>query len=293
MTLDECEQLFFRIRGTSSEKDVQVLLTQLFVFYKTLETVVGRHDPMWRARLAQPQPYGSAMEMSFPPASITRNGRLNDAGAPHLYLATQDRTAILEVGASSGDYVQLAGYLPTPRTSLRLASVGELFQIIKTGASRFLLSDYARKFRELVCDYMARLSNFERERMLFIDAFLASILEDSEASKTDYVKSRAIASLALRDARTEGVIYPSKCDATGVNLIVRPSAAERKLQQVACLHAKISIVREFGLIEIAEVRIAKGVDKRGAYDWSTSPVLAGPYYLGARNFEIDDLLYWH
>lgn len=266
VTLDECERLVEKIRARSTSDEFASHLEELLLHYKIFEIILGP-SVLWRARKAQAEPYSRASDLHYPPAHLVGIGRLNEERSPKLYLATQPRTAILEARVQEHEHVQLTGYHLRRQHSLRAACVGTMYRLQKEGRTGFLDGAADSETRTIVDRHLLRRGPNYREVQLFIDAFLATILEDPNASMEDYRRCRALARAMLSDPRTEGVLYPSKADDTGVCVALNPGSADASLEMIACVHARVVRVREFGFIEVENLRVARGISKSGGIKW--------------------------
>ncbi len=267
MTLDDCDRAIARIRSASLPAEVCHALEPIFEYYETMNIELGRDSVFWRARLAGANPYGSLKEMSYPPAEYAKPGRLNDQNAPCLYAATREETALLEVGAAQDNFVQLVGFKVKPTAGRRVALVGELLHVHKTGYLRLTGADPKRTFNR----YLNEQGLDRGRRLLYIDAFLAHLLADTEAENQDYVKSRALASMVYRNRDIEGIMFPSVPAPLGMNLALQPVSTDTNLDPVCCLHGKITRVRRFGFIEFQVFQEAERIDSAGRFVW-TKPI---------------------
>lgn len=266
MTLDECDKAFARIRSTTLPAEVCHALEPIFDYYEVMNIELGRDSVFWRARLAEANPFGSLNEMTYPPAPYAKLGRLNDDKSPCLYAATREETALLEIGAAQDTYVQLIGFKVKPNAAIRVALIGELLHVYKTGYPRLTGTDPGRTFHRYLND-----KGWERgRRLLYLDAFLAELLGDPEAKNQDYARTRALASMVYRRKEIEGIVFPSVPAPLGMNLALKPDSTDKNLQPVCCLHARITRTRQFGFIEFQVIHQAERMDFEGEFTWTKS-----------------------
>ena len=190
MTLDECDRSFERVRAASTPAEACYALTPLFDAYSVISIELTRGTVFWRARIAQDQPWISIKEMGYPKKELVRRGRLNDERSPCFYAATRENTALAEIDAKAGDFVQIAGFRVKLETPIRIAVIGELHHIQKTGYLRLTGIDPELSLNR----YINSLGKEHGESLLYIDAFLAHLLADVDAGQNDYMLSRAVAS---------------------------------------------------------------------------------------------------
>ena len=263
MTLDECDRLFATVQKASSPAEACHALAPLFEHYAVISIELTRGNIFWRARVAAERPWPAVSEMAYPPAPIARPGRLNDEHSPCLYAATRVNTALTEISVQAGDFVQIAGFRVKLETPLRIAVVGELYHVHKMGYLRLVGTDPGRSMSR----YLNQLG-FERgERVLYIDAFLASLLADADLKQTDYILSRAVASMIYRNAEIDGIMFPSVRDVHGMNLALKPSPFDSKVHPVCCLHARVQKLRSFGFVDYEVTSEAERVSTDGILHW--------------------------
>jgi RES domain len=264
MTLDECDRLFRSVRSASTLAEACYALTPVVDAYKLLEVSAARQSVFWRARVCGDTPWPTIASMWYPPAELAPVGRLNDERSPMFYAATHEDTALAEIpGVTEGAYVQVAAFKNRPGEELRLTSVGEFAHVYKAGYMRMVGDDPGNAINHLI-----RENSVPRAReLLYIDAFLASILSDPKANDSQYRLTRALASMVLKDAETEGILYPSVRDTIGTNIALRPSAVHQKLIAVLCFHARVRKVRSFGFVDLEFLREAAGMTDSGSLNW--------------------------
>lgn len=257
MTLDQCEVLFRAISNAQSLPEACLHLTRLFEYYKLVTIEIGRgNNTYWRARVAGPEPWPTIADMGYPPQHVAKCNRLNDAGSPCFYGATREVTALCEIAVDAGQYVQLAGFRVFDETPIRIAVIGELFHVYKTGYLRLVGTDPDGAINRAINSY----DRPHAESLLFIDAFLASLLADASARDKDYMLSRAIAAMIYRDEKVDGIMFPSVRDNLGMNIALRAGSFDEKLHAVCCFHARIKRIRPFGFIGYEVLREVERLD---------------------------------
>ena len=265
MTLDDCETHFTAIRLSRDALEVRSRLRVLLDAYPVVSFELGRGSVFWRARKVGVKPHDNAADVGYPPIAATPQGRLNDLGAPSLYAATRRTTALREIGVAAGDHVQVMGFRVKPDRTLRLGAIGELFHVYKTGYIRSLGKDPENA--------LSRILNGEGldegTRLIYIDAFLASLLADPNAPDKDYLASRALAALAYEDSGADGLFYPSVQDDHGMNVAIKPGQYDIATHVVCCQFIKVDRVREFGIVDFQVLQEAANVDDYGNFEWRT------------------------
>ena len=137
MTLDDCDELFAKFLELQSHSVRISILTELLSACHVLNVTLGRGSTFfWRGRKCTPEGYELQSDLWHPPAHITKPGRLNKAGAPVLYLSTNEETALAEVRAENGDYVHLIAYKLYPGKTLTINCIGEVEHLTRMGYLR-------------------------------------------------------------------------------------------------------------------------------------------------------------
>jgi RES domain-containing protein len=259
-----CDQLFARVRAESSLSAVRRALQPLFDQYDVISIELNRGSLFWRARYTEQEPWPTVAHVSYPPPEHARPGRLNDENTPCLYAATREETALHEIGAKEGDLVQLVGFRAKLETPVRIAVIGELLHIHKTGYLRLTGSDPGGSLSQ----FLNGQGIESGRRLLYIDAFLSSLLPDTEAKNSDYIRSRAVASIIYLNPNIDGIIFPSVRDPLGMNIALQPKPVDSKIHVACCLHVRVNRIREFGFIEYEVIREAVRLSPESAFEWA-------------------------
>jgi RES domain-containing protein len=201
--------------------------------------------------------------MRYPPSHAVKVGRLNDHGSRCFYAATTENTALAEIGLHEGDFVQIAGFRVKPGAGIRVAVVGELFHVHKTGYLRIVGTDPGGSMAR----YLNGLGIDQGKLVLYIDAFLSTQLEEVNAAERAYTLSRAIAAMIYRNAAIDGILFPSARDKHGMNLALRPNSFDEMVDQVRCVHVRITKLRLFGFVDFEVLQEATDVSPDGNLVW--------------------------
>lgn len=263
MSLSQYDALFTNVRQAKSVQDACYALSPLFDQYKVISLGLTRGSIFWRARPCGSSPWATVAEMGPPPANKTVIGRLNDDSRPVLYAAVKEDTALAEVYAAPGQLFQLIGYRVLLDEEIVLAVIGEMMHVYKLGYMRFTGSDPDSTLAGLI----NQLGTVHGKQLLYIDAFLHQILADPKARDNQYILSRAVAAMILRDAKIDGIAYPSAQDPLGYNITLKPQIAEKKIHPSSCFQCRINEVREFGFVEYSVLQEAERLDEAGHFIW--------------------------
>lgn len=146
----------------------------------------------------------AASEMGAPPPERARAGRANPAGIPHLYVASDQATAVAEVRAEPGDWVTVATVTITP----------EAMNVLDLTRDVRILDPFAHKdlHEALMLRELLQLFAYELGRPI-----------RASDSEFDYVATQFIAEY-FRDKGLGGIIFPSSL-ANGTNAVFFDPAA--------------------------------------------------------------------
>ncbi len=185
---------------------------------KSVDAVIGRLLDPWSDLL------GSALEsrdwhrariqesrgkiipsshMGAPPPGRARAGRANPAGIPHLYVASDQATAVAEVRAEPGDWVTVAKVTVSPK-SMQVLDLTRDVRIVDPFAHKDL-------HEALVLRALLQLFSYELGRPI-----------RASDSEFDYVATQFIAEY-FRDKGLGGVLFRSSL-ASGINAVFFDSA---------------------------------------------------------------------
>ncbi|MDQ7729820.1 RES family NAD+ phosphorylase [Halomonas sp. SpR8] len=284
MILDDCEEIFHQALSSESETAFRNAIDPLFKEYEILSLEFGRGSMFWRARLIESEMYPNISDLDYPPPELTRQGRLNDPGAPCFYISARKETALAEVGATEGQLVQLAGFRIKNESPIRLAVIGEYSNVQKSGYMHFAGRDPEMAISKIL-NAMPRQQSLKK---LYIDKFFASILSNPDASANGYMFSRALARAIYSRVGAGGIVFPSVKDRGGFNLAVQAEPSDKSFQNVSCLVVRMGKPRRFGLIEFTIVKSAERLDEDWNFIWleGGDPEAIGMYNMSKEEFEM-------
>lgn len=260
-----CDELFAAIRAETAEHAIRSLLVELLVDYKFLSMQLGRGSVFWRGRPIESKPFDDAYELSYPPKEVARVGRLNDRGSPILYASTREETVLHELEANAGDLVQFLGFRVKEDKSIRLAAIGEMFHVYRTG----YLKTLGRDPDNAISQILNSLGHERGRRIVYIDAFLANLLAGPAAKADGYIHTRVIGQIALERSHADGLFYPSVREGLGMNLAILPEVFDDAVFPVRAHVMRVGQHREFGVIEYDVLQEAANMDDAGRLAWRT------------------------
>ena len=281
MSLDYCDTVFSKALAAEGESEFFHHIQALAPFYKILSVEVGRGKVYWRARKIADKPFNKVDDVIYPPAKNTNQGRLNDKYEPCLYVSKNMETALLEIDAEEGSLIQLAGFRVKLGHGIRLALIGEIANVQKTGYIRFSGSNPAGTVSKIINDMPLK----DALRAIYIDKFYSQVLADLNARNENYFRSRALGKFIHSQIPAEGIAFPSIKDQGGYNLAINPSIYDENMHNVSCLIVKIIRKRSYGILEYEIIKSAKKINSDNQFCWNSSQV---PYNMGLYNMTKDE-----
>lgn len=233
--------------------------------YEAINYSLSYDFPLWRARKCiDSTGFANTGELYYPPPSITKAGRVNEAGAPVLYLSFSKFTTLYEIGARQGDYVHLAGYSMNKDRPLRTLIIGEINNVHKRGQG--LLPG---RLSEEINKILNGLSFETGYSFVFMDAFLAGVLSDRNAGTNNYLHSRTLCKALLEKYEgIDAIHYPSVALEGSMNLAIIPKAADKALRVMGTSVMVIEKEYDYGLFRFRLIRYSKSPLANGVIVWT-------------------------
>ncbi|NMG74104.1 RES family NAD+ phosphorylase [Aromatoleum diolicum] len=262
MNFDRCDVIIDQALSSKSEAEFCHYIAPLFNTYEILSVGLGRGNIFWRARAVESDVWENVFDLDYPPAEKARRGRLNDVGVPCFYVAKDIQTALLEVEATEGQLIQIAGFRVLADEILRLIVVGEYANVQKNGYMHFSGTDPGRTIQKLL-----NQQDKNALPLLYIDKFLANVIGDPAARESNYAFSIALGAFLHSKVDADGIAYPSIRDPGGFNLAVPPLPSDRVFHNVACVLVKVGKRRRFGVLDYQIVSSATRIDEQLNFIW--------------------------
>ncbi len=265
MNLPRIDYLQEEAKAILAESDDEILCKKwraLLRYYDAINYDFSYDWPLWRARKCTDcSGFTNIAELNHPPPGITKVGRVNEAGAPVLYLSFNKFTAFREIEAEQGDYVHMVGY--SMKRPLKAIIVGEIINVHKRGQG--LLPG---KMSEEINKILNGLSLENGFSVVFMDAFLAGVLSDRNAGSDNYLHSRTLCKVLLEKYKgIEAIHYPSVALEGSMNLAIIPKAADEALKFMGTHVVLMEKQYDYGLSRFRLLRYATNHFDNGAIDW--------------------------
>lgn len=261
MNLDDLDFLFEE--ALSSSDDFINHLGKALDYYKVMSFDFGRGSIFWRARKIQDNAYKHIDDLDYPPKHLVNYGRINEKGCPFFYLASRRETALAEINSKENDIIQLAGFKIRENEKLRIAVVGEFWNVFKTGYVKFLGKDPKGCINQLINSSPKNIAS----NLIYIDKYFSEILADKKASENQYLFTRTLSTELLKKGHSKAIAYPSVKDLGAYNLAVEANESDRVFENVTCLTLKIKKVKKWGIYDHQILSAAEGIDKNGNFIW--------------------------
>lgn len=247
--LQRCARL---ILSELEPRHIEAQLRWLLQYYEVLNYKLGYGWLLWRARKCDASSgYQNLKDLSYPPYSLVKAGRLNNPGAPVLYATFNVFTALAEVEALEGDYVHIIGYKMI--RSIRSCFIGEYINVHRSG--RALTSEQIGADLNRILN---KMPPEEGRSFVFTDAFLSSILRDTKAASKNYLHSRILGTLLLqKQPEFEAMHYPSVAMERAMNVAIKPKIADQMLKVTGTCVIKVNKKYDYGIFDFSIVRNAK------------------------------------
>ncbi|EFH3744885.1 RES family NAD+ phosphorylase [Escherichia coli] len=266
LQIDYVINLADEIRASSSESFIEKGIQFILTFYELINFNFSYTPPFLRARKTiDSKPFNSTSEIYYPPPAVTRAGRLNEPGVPFLYLSATIDTALIEIGAKTGDIVQISGY-SYKKEPARLGLIGEIYRAAK-GTTGFLDNENRNKISELVSK-MGQQNRKIAIAYLFLDLFFDEIIRNPEANQHEYLHSRILSRLLLEKNKSiDGFIYHSVANYGALNFAFPYDKAEKYLGLVHTFLVRVIKSYPYGLYDIEIIKKPKQIDNMGNIIW--------------------------
>ena len=181
-----------------------------------------------------------------------------------LYASTRPDTVFAELNARPGDFIHLIGLRVKQRAGVCLFAIGDWSQIFQAGFSRLTVGEPVGVLKRMMND----MGVDPARRIVYVDAFLSSILADPLAGSSGYLHTRALRHAVFRKRpAADGFFYPSVKHHVGMNLAVKTDTFDTKFQVCASQVVEITRVRDFGFFDFVPRRHARYFDENGEFLW--------------------------
>lgn len=266
LDIDYIHNLASEIKNSKSEKFISDGLEYVLRFYDIVNFDFRYERAFLRARhLENGQPYTHTSEIYYPPPHRTKPGRLNEAGFPFLYLSLTLDTALTEIGAQTGDLLQISAYRPKGRP-IKVGVIGEKFRASR-GAGGLL----TREAAETLSNVVNKLEREDRKKALaylYPDLLFDEILRDAHAGQSEYLHSRILAKLIFEKLEClDGIVYHSVASYGNKNIALPSHKADDLLGLESTILLKVKKSYSYGLHDVEFLKAPTDIRQNGDIIW--------------------------
>lgn len=266
--LNSLDRFRNELLNTIKPTQVEALLRWYLNSYGGVNFKFGYNRPIFRARKCHVDSgFENISEIYPPPSNKCKVGRMNEEGKAVFYGAYSIGTALAEINAQEGDYVQIAHFqLPsTADIGIRCFAIGEVYNSYHGNSS--ISGEVFHEIR----DFIQRIGKDDIHALLsylYMDAFSAELLNSIHANKVDYIYSRVFSRIILEKYQdVDGIIYPSAKIKGTTNIVLRPKTVKEKMQLTCNVVLKIKKLYPYGIVDFDILRTAKGHTSDGDIIW--------------------------
>jgi RES domain len=262
LSLAEVAASIAEFQSTSLEGK-QAVIRRLISVHPIMSLQWGQN---WRYRrvriLGEGEVPAAVDELIWRKSVPARLGRASPGGFQVLYLADRLDTALREVGADK-HHVVIAEFQVLSGQSIRVAPVGELAQIQRTGRG-FLSGEASSGITKLINACKPE----EAKSLLITDSFLLECLTNADDNYE--VSSTVAIGIFDKDAGITAVSYPSRRQFGAINFAVR---VERFWESwgLSSVRRGQAIHLAQGYYRLADVTHVEGITHAGNLRWRTEP----------------------
>lgn len=238
---------------------------EILEYYELINFKLSGYEHfLWRGRkCATKDGFDNIQELSYPPANITKIGRLNEKNSPIYYASLMIPTVLEEIHAADGDYIHIVG--SKIKSPIHGCIVGEFTNVHRTGKGLMLSSQE----ENIIKNIFSKLPQHALSSFLYIDSFISSVLRDKDASKNNYLHSRIFGKLLMNSLSSiNAIFYPSVALEGSMNVAILPANIDNSLERKVSMVIHIKKRYEYGIFNQEIVKDAHGENKLGEIKWS-------------------------
>lgn len=255
LPLHEVNNLAKQILETNDAESLRPIINTV---RKNLAIITYQYSiniPLWRARKCNDTQIGfeNIDDIMQPPAKITPNNRLNNAGEPILYLSTGPHAVLSETHANIGDIFHIVGFKFRENKSIKCASIGEISRYYKWQDSTS---------SEVLDKLIADTNPHDIDSLIFTDTFLASLLSDRNAKSNDYIHTRILADLLFQNNEIDAITYPGVESEQQKSFAIKPDVINDTFEIANSFVIQVTEKYLCGMYSFETIRQAKSIDHK-------------------------------
>lgn len=263
-TLEELDAIADKIRGgnsnSRSDESIEANWMELLGHFPVKGVSRSQAQIWYRARVCETSKgYSNLDEMIYPPNGSNSYGRASLPNQRILYGSWNRTTALREIGAQKGDFVQLIAYRVIPGVEFFCAVIGEIENFNNCGKS--VLSDkLSSAFSKMALDFPS-----EFQQYLYVDSVCAEIFRRTVNRQFEYKTSAVLANLLLK--MKGGLMYPSIEARNAINLVIRAEEFNQYFEVINTRIVKVEHSFGHGVYQIKDVNASYLFEENGHIRW--------------------------
>ncbi|KYQ83593.1 hypothetical protein AWW72_13475 [Acinetobacter sp. NRRL B-65365] len=269
LNIDFLKKMCDGIRQEKVDKAaVEEKLTFLVNYYSIINFQSIKRDGLFfRARkLESSNSYDHVRELGAPPTSLTCANRLNAALDPVYYLTQNMLCALDEIRTVVGDRVQIIAYESNEQISPRFAIIGEKKNVFRRGKSKY--SEEIGTYIKKTLHSLFEIDQVAFQSYLYLDSFLSDLLNDPDASETNYIHTQSLLRIFQRKhSDINGFMYDGVASDGAINIALDVNIAEAFLKPIHTITINILDKYDYGLYKYKIDKKSKQIFENGEIQW--------------------------
>jgi hypothetical protein len=263
--LDRLNHISEEILNEKDSRKIRGYIGELIQHASVFNFEMRSIRPFFRARLCPENGFEYEHDMWAPPIGSNSIGRFNEEGLYILYLSSSVSSALDEIGAKDGDFIQVANYMLKENTALRCAVFGEVKSFFKWHRSS--VSDDIQFFLE---QKIKRMDVQEQKAYVMADSILSNICLCS-SQKDEYLSSRELAKFVFETHPEINTLMYKGVDSDGArNFAVRTKAVANNMYLDNFCVLRVNKKYKYGIYDYEIVRTPHS-QVNGKIVWNKKP----------------------
>ncbi len=269
LTLPKLYELSKTIFESSDESEIVDACDTLIKLTPIPCLEVSGLSELYRARVDIPQAIGKLDEILWKPNHLHVDNRANTGAEQLLYFANHIHTCIEEVRVppSINLPVNVIAMGPSKECSIFIFPVGELYHVLRTNSSRFILPEIAKEILGILKDLGEEKSmTYCLADAMVLDAF----------SGDNRIISNAISRAIFSNMKEEGLLaFTSAKHYGALNYACRPSFLLSSLKLKGGLFCPKAKFFGYGMWDVNCTKYISSVSAKGRVNWKNMQGILG------------------
>jgi len=248
-------------------RSVESIQAEIFEFIRgySAKAISRTSGQMWfRARLCDTaKGYSSLHQMIYPSSGSDSFGRAHIPGSSVLYASWNMPTALDEIHAKPGDYVQIINLRPVKGANIPCHIVGEYQKFHSAGSS---LINSGTMINALAYEQANNPDEFFRS--VFIDSVVSELFRFPVEESLEYKITAAYSDLLHKNKG--GLMYSSVKSFGAINLAVPAEIFDTEFEVVQTIVVRIKEAFGYGLYTSTPLRSSCDFHESGVIKWDSN-----------------------